>query len=109
MQKSEKKLSKRLKNAQQSIDTLIDEKEILQNQLDLLNLKIAQSRGYQLENIRDALADSEIDLWHENFVNGEYVIAYELGYSLHQDVQSILPKVYFIFRTQELFILQYRL
>ena len=93
MQKSEKKLSKRLKNAQQSIDTLIDEKEILQNQLDLLNLKIEQSRGYQLENIRNALADSKIDLWHENFVNGEYVIAYELDYSLHQDLQNMLPKV----------------
>ena len=93
MQKSEKKLSKRLKNAQQSIDTLIDEKEILQNQLNLLNLKIQQCRGYQLEKIRDALAGSEMDLWHENFVNGEYVIAYEMNHGLDPKVQLMLPKV----------------
>ena len=46
-----------------------------------------------------AYQSTEAKLWDQNIVNGEYIIAYELG-SLHQDVQSMLPKVYFIFRTQ---------
>ena len=53
-----------------------------------------------------AYQSPEAKLWDENIVNGEYIIAYELG-SLHQDVQSMLPKVYFIFRTQKLFIVQF--
>ena len=36
----------------------------------------------------------EAELWDENFVNGEYVIAYELSSGLHQDVQNMLPKVF---------------
>ena len=85
VQKSEKKLSKRLKNAQQSIDTLKDEKEVLQNQLNLLNLK------KQREKIR-GLADYA--LWDNYFVNGEYVVFYELESRLHRNVQDMLPKVH---------------
>ena len=91
VEKSEKKLNKRLKSAQQSIHTLKDEKEVLQKQLNLLHLKIEQSRCQQLENIRDL---AEYDLWHENFVNGEYVVAYEIDPGLHQTVQYMLPKVH---------------
>ena len=39
---------------------------------------------------------TEANLWDQNVVNGEYIIAYELDYSLHQDLQNMLPKVYFI-------------
>ena len=35
-------------------------------------------------------------LWDQNIVNREYVISYELDYSLDQDLQNMLPKVYFI-------------
>ena len=48
-----------------------------------------------------AYQSTEAKLWDENIVNGEYIIAYELDYSLHQDLKNVLPKVYFIFRTQE--------
>ena len=41
----------------------------------------------------------EAELWDENFVNGEYVIAYELSSGLHRAVQSMLPKVNHRFRT----------
>ena len=32
--------------------------------------------------------------WGQNFVNGQYLIAYELDYGLNQNVETILPKVY---------------
>ena len=48
-----------------------------------------------------AYQSTEAKLWDQNIVNDEYIIAYELDYSLHQDVQSMLPKVYFIFRVQK--------
>ena len=41
----------------------------------------------------------EAELWDENFVNGEYVIAYEFSAWLHPDVQSMLPKVNHRFRS----------
>ena len=40
-----------------------------------------------------AFPDSQVDLWDQNFVNGEYVIAYEFKPGLHRDVQSLLPTV----------------
>ena len=32
-------------------------------------------------------------LWDQNFVNGQYVIAYVFDYGLDQNVKSMLPKV----------------
>ena len=32
-------------------------------------------------------------LWDQNFVNGQYVIAYAFDYGLNQNVKSMLPKV----------------
>ena len=49
------------------------------------------NRIQQLENLRDALAHT--DLWHENFVGGEYVIAYEINRSLDSNIKRMLPKV----------------
>jgi len=40
-----------------------------------------------------AYPDSRVDLWDQNFINGEYVIAYELDSGLHPKLQSLLPKV----------------
>ena len=58
----------------------------------VMKTSVPLSRAYQ---------STEAKLWDQNIVNGEYVISYEIDYSLHQDVQSMLPKVYFIFRTQK--------
>ena len=41
-----------------------------------------------------AYPDSEVDLWNQNFVNGEYIIAYEFDPALHQKLKSLLPKVH---------------
>ena len=31
--------------------------------------------------------------WNQNFVNGEYVVAFELNPGLHPKIRSMLPKV----------------
>ena len=36
------------------------------------------------------------DIWDQNIVNGEYVIAYELNPGLDRKLQTMLPKVTFI-------------
>ncbi len=33
------------------------------------------------------------DLWDQNFVNGEYIVAYEFEPGLHQNLKTMLPKV----------------
>ena len=43
-----------------------------------------------------AYPDAKVDLWDQHFVNGKYVIGYELDPSLHQTLQIILPKVRFL-------------
>ena len=48
-----------------------------------------------------AYQSTKAKLWDQNIVNDEYIIAYELDYSLHQDLQNMLPKVYYIFRTKK--------
>ena len=45
-----------------------------------------------------AYTNSKADLWNQTFVNGEYIIAYELNPYLHQKLKSMLPKVRFTFR-----------
>ena len=42
-----------------------------------------------------AYPDSSVDLWDKNFVNGEYIIAYELNTGLDYTLQEMLPKVRF--------------
>ena len=43
-----------------------------------------------------AYPNSQVDLWDQNFVNGEYVIAYELSPGLDRKLQKMLPKVSFV-------------
>ena len=43
----------------------------------------------------NAYPDSSADLWDQNIVNGEYIIAYELNYGLDRKIQDMLPKVSF--------------
>ena len=40
-----------------------------------------------------AYPDSQVDLWDQNFVNGEYIISYEFDPSLHQKLKTMLPNV----------------
>ena len=40
-----------------------------------------------------AYSKSNLDLWDQNFVNGEYIVAFELSPHLHDKIQSMLPKV----------------
>ena len=43
----------------------------------------------------NAYPDSEVDLWDQNVVNGEFVIAYEINPGLDHKLQNMLPEVYF--------------
>ena len=45
-----------------------------------------------------AYPNSKVDLWDQNFINGEYIISYELNPYLHQKLKNMLPKVRFPFR-----------
>ena len=44
----------------------------------------------------EAFSDSNINLWDQNIVNGNYIIAYELNPGLDRLIQNMLPKVSFI-------------
>ena len=46
----------------------------------------------------NAYPDSKVDLWDQNVVNGEFVIAYEINPGLDHKLQNMLPKVYFLFK-----------
>ena len=41
-----------------------------------------------------AYPSPEAYFWDQNFVNDQYVIAYEMNYGLNQNVETMLPKVY---------------
>ena len=43
----------------------------------------------------NAYLDSEVDLWDQNVVNGEFVIAYEINLGLDHKLQNMLPEVKF--------------
>ena len=45
-----------------------------------------------------AYPDSTVDLWDQNFVNGQYVIAYEINGGLDPDLIDMLPKVSLCFK-----------
>ena len=40
-----------------------------------------------------AYPDSQVDVWDQNLVNGEYVIAFEMNPGLGQSLQNLLPAV----------------
>ena len=61
-----------------------------------------RSRWQQIAILRVATADSGIDLWHGDFENGEYVIAYELDSSLTRKLKFMIPKVRVRFRVMKL-------
>ena len=55
--------------------------------------KLMRLNGDSNAAIWNAYPDSEVDLWDQNVVNGEYVIAYELSPGLDRKLQNMLPKV----------------
>ena len=63
--------------------------------LDLQNRFNEEIRMQQLEKLRYATSSSLTDLWHDNFVNGEYVIAYEINSYVHSKIKYMLAKVRF--------------
>ena len=85
VQRSERNLDQSLQSARRNIKTLNNEKELLENQLNSCS---EQSRIQQLGNLPGSMY-----LWHGDFVNGQYVIAYAFDYGLNQNVKSMLPKV----------------
>ena len=40
-----------------------------------------------------AYPNSDVDLWDQNFLNGEYIIAYEISPGLDHKIQNLLPEV----------------
>ena len=42
-----------------------------------------------------AFPDSTVQLWDQNFVSGEYIIAYEFNPGLHNKLKTMLPEVCF--------------
>ena len=47
--------------------------------------------------------DSKVDLWDQNVVRGEYVIAYEISPGLDPKIKSMLPEVSFWFRRRVIY------
>ena len=88
------KLSNQNQDLQNSLDSCQVRIKSIQSELDQCQTgkqwNSVPNRIQQLENLR-ALA--RIDLWHENFVGGEYVIAYEMNSFLDSNIKRMLPKV----------------
>ena len=40
-----------------------------------------------------AYSKSNFDLWDQNFVNGQYIIAFEFSPQLHYKIRKMLPQV----------------
>ena len=55
--------------------------------------KLMKLNGDSNAAIWKAYPDSKVDLWDQNVVNGEFVIAYELSPGLDHKLQDMLPKV----------------
>ena len=65
------------------------------------DIAVSEQTFHKLMNISDdsnaalskAYSKSNLDLWDQNFVNGKYIIAFELNPNLHDKIRSMLPKV----------------
>ena len=83
---------------QNSLESCQNRLKSIQSELDQCQISNywnpVLNRIQQLEH----LPLSEYDLWHEHFVNGEYVIAYELNDDLDNTLQRMIPKVSLEFR-----------
>ena len=110
-----KRHNRSMRSANRNIETLKDEKKVLQNQLnsekaenDNLRNQIRQLKNErnneernlnnQNQNLQKRPLYTYTDLWHENFANEEYVIAYEINPWLDNKLQRMIPKVSLEFR-----------
>ena len=65
------------------------------------DIAVSEQTFQKLMNISDdsnaalsrAYSKTNLDLWDQNFVNGEYIIAFELNPNLHHKIINMLPKV----------------
>ena len=64
--------------------------------------KMMQISYHQNAPLLRAYPDVKVDRWNQNFVNGKYVIEYELDPSLHQTLQKLLPKVRSLLRIKQI-------
>ena len=64
--------------------------------------KMMQISHHQNAPLLRAYPEVKVDLWNQHFVNGEYVIEYELDPSLHQTLQKLLPKVRSLLRIKKI-------
>ena len=55
--------------------------------------KLLKINGDSNTAMLNAYPKSGVDLWDQNLVNGEYVIAYEINPWLDHKLQSLLPQV----------------
>ena len=55
--------------------------------------KLVKINGDSNAAMLNAYPKSGVDVWDQNLVNGEYVIAYEINPWLDHKLQSLLPQV----------------
>ena len=75
--------------------------EIFTQTINSGDIAVSEQTFHKLMNVSDdsnaslsrAYSKSNLDLWNQTFVNGEYVIAFELGPQLHQKIRRMLPQV----------------
>ena len=60
--------------------------------------KLVRINGDSNTAMLNAYPDSEVDLWDQNVVNGDYIIAYELNPGLDHKLKNLLTKVYFLLK-----------
>ena len=64
--------------------------------------KMMQTSYHENTPLLRAYPDVKVDLWNQTFINGKYVIEYELDPSLHQTLQKLLPKVRSLLRIKKI-------
>ena len=55
--------------------------------------KLMKTSNDSNSEIWKAYPESRVDIWDQNFVNGEYKVPYELNPNLHPKIKSMLPQV----------------
>jgi len=69
--------------------------------IHLGDIAVSEQTFDKLMNISDesnaalwrAYSKSNLDIWNQTYVNGEYIIAFELGPQLHHKIRGMLPQV----------------
>ena len=75
--------------------------KVLTGTINSGDIAVSEQTFHRLMKISDdsnaaasrAYSKSTFNLWDQNLVNGEYIIAFELNPGLHHKIRSMLPKV----------------